>query len=520
MVDGDAARALAEIACERWSRAAACERPATKPHGDPWPDSVTPDLTDVDIGIARTQPCYDDQKEVREAEALFIDSIAAAQHSIYIENQYLTSAPVAHALARRLRQRKRLEVLIVAPHRHESWVEAKSMRNGRIHFWRAVKKAGGNRVRLMYPHVDDGKDGVATMIHSKVMVIDDRFLRIGSANMNNRSMGADSECDLAIEARNAKERRAIVDIRNRLIGEHCGVTADELARALKRERNSLLAVADSLSANGHSLKPIDDGEPDEQVVAAYIEQLADPIEPFRFSDLGRKLLGRTGGGVGGVLWKIALAALFFAVLTLAWYVTPLAEWADPEAVRVWLAVAAKEPWAVALVVGTFLAGGLVAFPVTILIAATAAAFGPWFGFLYATLGVLASALAVYGLGATFGQGALRNLMGSRLDRIRARIAKQGVLAVAAVRVVPVAPFTFVNLALGASAIKLVDYLAGTLLGMLPGLIVMSALGHRIVAIISEPSLLEVSLLALAVVGWIAVSLAVQAVVSRMGSRAS
>ena len=98
------------------------------------------------------------------------------------------------------------------------------MRNGRIHFWRAVKKAGGDRVRLMYPHVDDGKDGVPTMIHSKVMVIDDRFLRIGSANINNRSMGADSECDLAIEARNAKERRAIVDIRNRLLGEHCGVT--------------------------------------------------------------------------------------------------------------------------------------------------------------------------------------------------------------------------------------------------------------------------------------------------------
>ena len=144
-----------------------------------------------------------------------------------------------------------------------------------------------------------------------------------------------------------------------------------------------------------------------------------------------------------------------------------------------------------LVVGTFLAGGLVAFPVTILIAATAAAFGPWFGFLYATLGVLASALAIYALGAQFGQAALRRLMGPRLDRIRARIARQGVLAVAAVRIVPVAPFTFVNLALGASAIKLVDYLAGTLLGMLPGLIVMSALGHRIVAIVSQPSLVEV-----------------------------
>ncbi len=91
---------------------------------------------------------------------------------------------------------------------------------------------------------------------------------------------------------------------------------------------------------------------------------------------------------------------------------------------------------------------------------------------------------------------------------------------AAIRVVPVAPFTFVNLAAGASAIKLVDYMAGTLLGMLPGLIVMSALGHRIVAIISDPSLAEVTLLVLAILGWVAMSVAVQALVSRLWSRAS
>ena len=101
------------------------------------------------------------------------------------------------------------------------------------------------------------------MIHSKVMVIDDSFLRIGSANINNRSMGADTECDLAIEAKSRAERRVIVEIRNRLIGEHCGVTAADVAHALKRQRGSLIAVADTLAANGHSLRPIDDGELDD-----------------------------------------------------------------------------------------------------------------------------------------------------------------------------------------------------------------------------------------------------------------
>jgi uncharacterized membrane protein YdjX (TVP38/TMEM64 family) len=338
--------------------------------------------------------------------------------------------------------------------------------------------------------------------------------------MNNRSMGADSECDLAIEAKNRAERRAIVEIRNRLIGEHCGVSAAAVARALKRHRNSLIAVADTLTANGHSLRPIDDGEPDAGELAAYMEDLADPRHPLRISGLWHGLLdwGRTR--VGAAAWKIAVAAVLVGLLTLAWHVTPLADLADLDAVRNLLEAAGQQPWAGAWVVGTFLAGGLVAFPVTILIAATAAAFGPWFGFLYATLGVLASALATYALGARFGQRALRGLLGARLDRIRARIGRQGVLAVAAIRVVPVAPFTFVNLAAGASAIKLLDYIAGTLLGMLPGLIVMSALGHRIVAILSNPSLAEVSLLALAILGWIAVTIAVQALVSRLWSRAS
>lgn len=520
MVDGDAAGALAEIACDRWATAATCERPDARPKSDPWPAMVAPDFTTVDIGIARTLPPYGDQQEVREAEALFLHSIEAAQHTIYIENQFVTSPVIAQALAMRLRQRKKLEVLIVAPHRHESWVESKTMRNGRIRFWRTLQSAGGSRVRLMYPSVDGDNESIPTMIHSKVMVIDDRFLRIGSANMNNRSMGADSECDLAIEATSRTERHAIVEIRNRLIGEHCGVAAAEVARALKQHRNSLIAVADGLSANGHRLKPIDDGEPDDGEFVSAIEEVADPEGPIRLSGVWRSLLRHGHAAAKSAILKVVLGVLLIGALTMAWHVTPLADWADRDAVRHWLEAVLQPPWAAAFVVGVFLAGGLVAFPVVILIAATAAAFGPWLGFVYATLGVLASALLTYGLGAWLGQRPLRRLFGARLDRVRARIDRQGVLAVAAIRVVPLAPFTFVNLAAGACAIKLVDYVAGTLLGMLPGLIALSALGPRIVSIVSDPSLAEAGLLALAILGWIAAAFGVQALVSRLWSRVS
>ena len=116
--------------------------------------------------------------------------------------------------------------MIVAPHTPDTWLESHTMRNGRIRFRAPCEEAGvGERVRLVYPEVRDGERVTHTMVHSKVMIVDDRLLRIGSANLNNRSMGTDTECDLAIEARNAAERAAIIaTVRARLLADHCGVS--------------------------------------------------------------------------------------------------------------------------------------------------------------------------------------------------------------------------------------------------------------------------------------------------------
>ena len=103
LVDGPAAHALAELARARWTRASSDLPTEVEPDGDPWPDSVPPDLRDVDVGIARTLPFYEDEEEVREVEALFCDSIAAAERAIYIENQFVTSPMIAEQLARTLR---------------------------------------------------------------------------------------------------------------------------------------------------------------------------------------------------------------------------------------------------------------------------------------------------------------------------------------------------------------------------------------------------------------------------------
>ena len=150
MVDGAAARALGALARERWARATG-ERIAVAltgsrndfaPDGAPWPRTVKPDFIDVDIAIARTLPLDEGQPEVREAEALFHDMIARAEHSIYIENQFLTCLAVANALAQRMHRRPELEVLMVAPHTPDTWLESHTMRNGRIRFLRTLQESG------------------------------------------------------------------------------------------------------------------------------------------------------------------------------------------------------------------------------------------------------------------------------------------------------------------------------------------------------------------------------------------
>ncbi len=104
VVDGPAARALGGIARARWMCATGERIQAAQSADVPWPDSVTPDFTERDVGIARTQPRYDGQEEVREVERLFLDSIDAAESAIYIENQFLTNTKVAERLAARLKR--------------------------------------------------------------------------------------------------------------------------------------------------------------------------------------------------------------------------------------------------------------------------------------------------------------------------------------------------------------------------------------------------------------------------------
>ena len=516
--DGAAACALAELVHERWQRATGEHVPVTPADHSLWPD-ISPDFSDVRVAIARTLPGLNGQQEVREVEALFRDMIASAEQSIYIENQFLTCPAMAKALAQRLRENSSLEALLVAPHTPEKWLEYHTMRNGRIRFLRTLHEAGvAQRVRLLCPEVRSGERVAHTMVHSKIMIVDDRMLRVGSANLNNRSMGTDTECDLVIEAKSERERATIRHIRARLLADHCGVSVEQ---ALSATEHGLIAAAETLTGRGHRLVAIDDGEPDEGELVEHLQAVADPERPIESDRLVEALFqDRFPRPSRWLLWaKLAAIPLIALVLAVAWQFPPLSTIAGPAEIGPMLSTMAEQPWAPLLVIGVYIVGGLVAFPVLLLIAATAAAFGPVSGFLYAAAGSLASAIVTYALGLALGRDTLRAVIGPRLKRVQRRIIKGGVVTIAAIRLVPIAPFTVVNVVAGASDIRLGPFIAGTILGMAPGWVLMSALGHQLARIASAPTAADVALLAALIVIWVSLAATVQFAFAKFGRHA-
>lgn len=156
----------------------------------------------------------------------------------------------------------------------------------------------------------------------------------------------------------------------------------------------------------------------------------------------------------------------------------------------------------------------------LLIAVTAMVFGPWLGVLYAVGGSLLSAAAMYGIGALLGQNTLQRFLKGRLRNLNKQLEQRGVLAVAVIRLMPVAPFTIVNLLAGAARIRLPHFLLGTALGMLPGIVLTSVFIDRIEATLRTPNAGSLAWLGVAVAGIVALAALVKRSLRRRKGRVS
>src|SRR5690606_27624886 len=432
IVDGDAARALGELVRERWRRATAEEPlPLASRVADPWPASVQADLTDVEVGIARTEPAYAGRECIDEIRQLHLDAIAAARSTLFFENQYFTSGLLADALAIRLREEEGPEVAIVTPENQSGWLEEATMGLLRARLHRRLKADDQHdRYRLYCPTIAGLSSGCLN-VHSKVMAMDDELLTIGSANLSSRSMATDTECNLVIEARGndaeaSRIKAAIANMRNRLLAEHLGTTTDAVQQAISR--HGLHGAVRALHKPERNLREM------EPVVMPDIDGLIpeqapfDPEKPIEPDELVSQLVPRDAHKpLPRRLIGLGTFALALAALAVAWRWTPLREWVNLASLVELARQLEDMPFTPIAVIGSYVIAGLVMMPVTLLIAVTGIVFGPVEGFIYAMAGTLLSGATTYGVGWRLGRDTVRRLVGPRINRLSRHIAKQGIL---------------------------------------------------------------------------------------------
>ena len=485
LVDDGAARALGQLAPARWEAATGqrLSSPPSETVDDSWPVSVGPDLRKIQVAIARTIPGAADRPPVREVERLLSDLLRAARRCIYIETQYFTSEVLGEILTDLLQRKDGPDIVMILHPSSDGWLEQHTMDVLRGRVLKRLRSVDHRRrLGLYYPRVPDAQDRCIG-VHSKVCVIDDTSVRIGSANLSNRSLGFDTECDLAVQASgDPNVEKSIAAFRNRLLAEHLDVSQEEVAQAQLRH-SRLIAAVESLRGKDRTLEVLDTNIPPEVDEMVPDEEFIDPSRPYEVqlwppenqSSAHRRIVM----GVAVLLIVAGLAA--------AWRWSPLGEWMELSRLMAYAEEFERSPTAPFVIVGAFLVGGLVVAPVTVLVTATVLAFGPLHGFVYSFIGMTLSALVTFGLGRLIGRQLVEH-WSARLYRLSRNLASKGVLAVVALRLIPVAPFTVINMIAGATHIRARDFLLGTVLGELPGLLAIAFFVDQVTSAFHAPGL--------------------------------
>jgi phosphatidylserine/phosphatidylglycerophosphate/cardiolipin synthase-like enzyme len=294
MLEGEAACMLGDLGRHRWRRAGGKPlEPCDPQEASPWPKRLKAEFRDVEIGIARTRAAYRGSAEVNEIKMLFLEQIARAKRFIYLESQYFASRSIAEAIARRVSEPNPPEILLLNPLTADGWLAQASMDAARVRLLHAIAEVDHSGAFRVFVPLTSG--GAQIYVHAKLMIVDDEIVRVGSANLNNRSMGLDTEADVFIDATRPGNEHivpAITGLRHTLLAEHCGIEAKDVPELLERH-GSMSAMIDALAESrrqdskrleAFTLRPLTEAEK-----AVADNSLLDPERPEEmFEPIGRR----------------------------------------------------------------------------------------------------------------------------------------------------------------------------------------------------------------------------------------
>ncbi len=518
-VEGPVAASMGDLVRDRWYRATgkSIEKPVVTE--SPWPEELPVEFKNIPVTISRTYPEWMGYPEVREIERLLLDSIAAARGIIYLEDQYVTSHSICDALCKRLQEPDGPEVVIVTRKKLSGWMEEGTLGLLRSKVMQKLRNADKyDRFEIYHTAISSDRENTLIYLHSKVAVIDNRLFRIGSANLSNRSMGVDSECDLSIDSEGKEQvEQRIADLRTGIIANHLDIDPDEF-KAVTGKHAALRDAIEEVRGSGKTLFPLRDDVP---VIVKETAPDFNPVDPEKPIDpdlfLERYIPEEKEKEKSSLLWsvvKLSLGLVLLLALAAAWRWTPLGDWLRPEIIARYFSLPESEFLTVLLVLGGFIVAGAVMIPLTALVVGTAVIFGPFKGFLYSISGALISSAIMYWAGRLIWHDAVRRIAGDRLNFFIHRINRQSIAIVTALRLVPVAPFTIVNMVAGSTRLRFSIFMIGSFLGFIPGILAVTLLSDRLLYAVNNPALDNISIAAGILAGVVVLSLIVKRIVRK------
>ncbi|HKK48117.1 MAG TPA: VTT domain-containing protein, partial [Alkalispirochaeta sp.] len=421
---------------------------------------------------------------------LYRDLVYAANDRIYIENQYFSSNEITEALISRLQEPQGPEVIILMSRELPDALGRMTMGvNSTLHLARLIAQDRFNRLGVFHL-VSANAISPNVKVHSKTMIVDGTLVTLGSANISRRSFSLDSELNVTFRIADSAP-----SVEDRLVAQHTGLSEDQWRARVQRHEGSRRSAMrerieewdgledgrDQILANAPRHVP--------QEILDRFDMDQPPPQETVFQRIVRSnpwgIISRTRRVWGSFLVAVViLGAIFYASRT------------DFD-IRVVLQsidnINSQRPLLGALLtIGAFWLTMMVFVTIVVPIVFFSALHGPLLGIVYSTLGIFSGAAIFYAIGRAFHTA-------SWLDRYHAvrrakaqleRIKPYGLWAVAISRMVPSGPFLVVNLVTGLLGFSPMQFLAGSAVGLLPGIIAFSVFGEVVRNVFTNPGLMS------------------------------
>lgn len=214
LIAGPAVADVADHFRLRWHEVCGVSLPAPKP-SEP--------AGDVELQIVRTVPEKIYRRLPRGDFGIlesYLRALKAAERLIYIENQFLWSPEIAAVLADKLRHPPHpdLRLVLVLPAKPNNGGDDTRGVLGEL-----IEADEGDRLLACTLYARSGSLRDPVYVHAKIAVIDDSWLTIGSANLNEHSLFNDTEMNLVTH-----DRRLATEARLRLWSEHLELPVAEI----------------------------------------------------------------------------------------------------------------------------------------------------------------------------------------------------------------------------------------------------------------------------------------------------